>query len=140
MSSCVVDASVAAKWFVREEHTEAAHSLLDERNDLHVPDIFLVETDSFICKWVRRGIMTAVDGGGIRASIRGTSLQFHPFGPLLDSAYAIAAETGQGIYDCLYVALAALVGGPMVAADRRLYDGLAGGLHARHVLRIEDVP
>ncbi len=140
MSTYVVDASVAAKWFIEEEHTAAARSVVDQRNDLHVPDMFLVETDSIVCKWVRRGIITAADGGGIRASIRGPDLEFHPFGPLLDSAYAIAAETGQGIYDCLYVALAALVGGPMVTADRRLYDGLAGGGYARHVLWIEDVP
>ena len=63
MSTYVVDASVAAKWFIEEEHTAAARSVLDQRNDLHVPDIFLVETDSIVCKWVRRGIITAVDGG-----------------------------------------------------------------------------
>ena len=139
MSLYVVDASVAAKWFFSEVHHQAARRIVDDRNDLHVPDFFLIEMDNALCKRIRRGDITAAEAGRIRGALRRSSVRLHPFGPLLDSAYAIAAGSGRGVYDCLYVALAALVGGPVVTADRRLYDGLAGGDYARHVLWIEDV-
>ena len=140
MSLYVVDASVAAKWFLIEVHHQEARRIVDGRNELHAPDLFLVEMDNVLCKRLRRGEITAAAAGRIRGGLRRSSVRLRPFGPLLDSAYAIAAETGRGIYDCLYVALAALVGGPMVTADRRLYDALAGGPYARHVLWIEEVP
>ena len=139
MSLYVVDASVAVKWFFSEVHHQAARRIVDDRNELHAPDLFQVETDNMLCKRIRRGEITAVQAGRIRGALRRSSVRLHPFEALLESAYAIAVGTGRGIYDCLYVALAALVGGPVVTADRRLYDGLAGGPYARHVLWIEDV-
>ena len=50
MSLYVVDASVAAKWFIEEVHAEAALALLRESNRLHAPDFLLVEMDGLLCK------------------------------------------------------------------------------------------
>jgi predicted nucleic acid-binding protein len=58
---------------------------------------------------------------------------------LLDSAYEIANQTRQSIYDCLYVSLARLLNGQMVTADRRIYDGLADGLFAEHGVWVQDI-
>src|SRR3989304_9486659 len=62
VSVLIVDASVAAKWFVEEEHGEAALSVLDEKNQLHAPDFLLLEMDSIVCKWVRRGVVSPAEG------------------------------------------------------------------------------
>ena len=35
---CVVDASVAVKWYVPEIHSARAERLLDQANELHAPD------------------------------------------------------------------------------------------------------
>jgi predicted nucleic acid-binding protein len=43
------------------------------------------------------------------------------------------------VYDSLYVALAMLLGAPMVTADRRLYDALAAGPFAKYVAWVEDL-
>ena len=139
MTVTVVDASVAAKWFVEEEHDEAALALLDRRYQLHAPDFFLLEMDNIVLKWVRRGILTAADGEDTRAEIRGVPIQMHPFGGLLDSAYKVAADTGRSAYDGLYVALAISLDCRVATADRRLYDALAGGALGRHVLWVEDI-
>ena len=138
MSVYVVDASVAAKWFLDEPHSDAALAVLSDRNQLHAPDFFLMEIDSVLCKWIRRGEITEAEGSRIRTTLREFPVQRHNFLPLLDPAYAMANHTGRSLYDCLYVALAVLLGGQVVTADRRLYDGLARSEFSEHVVWVED--
>ncbi|NIA20983.1 MAG: PIN domain-containing protein [Anaerolineaceae bacterium] len=138
MSVYVVDASVAVKWFLDEPHSDAALAVLSDRNQLHAPDFFLIEIDSVLCKWIRRGEITEDEGSRIRTALREFPVQRHNFLPLLDPAYAMANRTGCSLYDCLYVALAVLLDGQMVTADRRLYDGLARSEFSEYVVWIED--
>ncbi len=139
MSVCVVDASVAAKWFIEEEHADSALSVLIRPDELHAPDFFLLEMDNVFCKWIRRGVVSVTDGRDLREALRRCPIQMHPFSSLVDSAFTIANETRRDLYDCLYVALAVTLDGKMVTADRRLYDGLADGPFAKHVSWVEDV-
>ncbi len=139
MSIYIVDASVAAKWFIKEEHHEVALSLFKEGNELHTPDFLFLEMDNILCKWIRRGIITDKESGNIRKALRQYPIQIHPFSLLLDSAYVIANQMQRSVYDCLYVALAALLEGQMVTADRRLYNGLADGPFAKSVVWIRNI-
>ncbi|MBI5117127.1 type II toxin-antitoxin system VapC family toxin [Candidatus Poribacteria bacterium] len=63
----------------------------------------------------------------------------HSFVLFLDSAFAIAVRTRQSIYDCLYVALAALLKGKMVTADRKLYDDLQKSPFKKQVVSVADI-
>lgn len=139
MSVFIVDASVATKWFVEEEYGDAALSVLDGSDQLHAPDFLLLEMDSIICKWIRRGAITTEEGSNLKDAFRKYPVQHHPFISFLDSAFAIANQTGQSVYDCLYVALAALLKGEMVTADRKLYDALRKGPFKKSVRWVEDV-
>lgn len=139
MSIFIVDASVAAKWFIEEEYNEAALSVLEEKNHIHAPDFLLLEMDSIICKWVRHGVVTTEEGSDLRDALRQYPIQHHSFVLFLDSAFAIAIQTGQSVYDCLYVALSALLKGRMVTADQRLYEGLKNGQFKKHVVWIGDI-
>lgn len=139
MSVFIVDASVAAKWFIEEEYGKAALSVLEEKNKIHAPDFLLLEMDSIICKWVRRGVVTTEEGIDLRDALRQYPIQQHSFVSFLDSAFAIANQTGQSVYDCLYVALSALLKGRMVTADRRLYEGLKNGRFKKHIVWIGDI-
>jgi len=121
-------------------HTEAALRLLNPQHRLYAPDFFLVEMDNVVCKRVRRGECTAAEGRKVRAALRQVPVQTHPAVALLDPAYEIAIRTDQSLYDCLYVALAMLVKGRMVTADRQFYEALAAGPFAKHELWIEDFP
>ena len=53
MSRYVVDASVAAKWFVPEVHSDAALRLFEGDHSLAVPDLFLSEFGNILWKKVR---------------------------------------------------------------------------------------
>jgi predicted nucleic acid-binding protein len=136
----VVDASVGAKWLFEENHSADSLRLLNEDHLLHAPDIFLLELDSLLTKRIRRGEINAREGRTFRAAWRRFPVHLHPFSPLLDPAFEIAARTGCSLYDCLYVSLASLLGGVWVTADRRLYDGMAAGPFAPHLLWVSDIP
>ena len=139
MSLFIVDASVAVKWFIEEEYSDSALSVLNESNQLHAPDFLLLEIDSVIMKWIRRNVISQMEGSGIREALRQYPIQIHPFISYLDSAFAITNRTGQSVYDCLYLALAVLLEGKMVTADRRLYENLSKGPFKKHLLWVEDV-
>jgi len=140
VSVYVVDTSVAAKWFFDEEHTDNALRLLDDRNELHVPDFLLIEVDSILCKRIRRGELDDGHGREIRSALRQFPIQGHAFAPLMDPAFELAVETHRSLYDCLFVALAVLLEGTMVTADRRLYDALSSGRLSEHLCWVGDLP
>jgi predicted nucleic acid-binding protein len=139
VSVLVVDASVAAKWYLEEAHTDAARRALSPDHELHVPDFFFLEMDSVFCKHLRRGDISAQHAADSRAAVRRVPMQVWPFGQLQEAAYSTANRARLSIYDCLYVALAALVGGQVVTADSSLRRAVADGPLADHVLWVEDV-
>jgi predicted nucleic acid-binding protein len=139
MSGFVVDASVAMKWCLPEEHSDAAWTLLSQSDPLHVPDFFYLEVDSALCKWVRRRQLTQVDAADARAAIRRVLLHVHPTGQLSDGAWQIASELRCTYYDGLYLALAARVDGVLVTGDRRLHRGISRGPFADRIAWIGDV-
>ena len=54
----VVDASVAVKWLVNEQASEAAHRLLNSEERLVAPDFIVVEVGNVLWKKLRRGELT----------------------------------------------------------------------------------
>lgn len=139
MKVWIVDASVAAKWFVEEEYSPDALSVLGDNAQLHAPDFMLLEMDRIITKWIRSGAIVLDEGCDIRGALRQYPVQLHSFPSFLDSAFAIASQTGQSVYDSLYVALAALLKGKMVTANRRLYEALKSSPFKKSVVWIGDI-
>lgn len=140
MSTYVVDASVAAKWFLDEEYDAQAVSLLSSQNTLHAPDFILLELDHVICKKIRRNEMTEEEGVAIREAMEVFPVLRHPFNSLRDRAFKMACSRRRGIYDSLYLCLAVVLGGKLVTADRRFFDAMADGPLTGNLLWIEDVP
>lgn len=139
MTSLVVDASVAARWFLFEEHFEAARRLRAPGYRLHAPDFFLLEMDNVFCKRVRRGDLDPAEAEEGRVVLRHLPIEYHGFGALLNRAYGMAVESRTSTYDCLYAALAGALGARMVTADRRFFERLSKTPFADHVLWVEDV-
>ncbi len=136
----IVDASVAAKWYFNEEHTGAAMRLLRAGHRLEAPQFFLLEMDSVFCARIRRGQIAEAKADEIRAAVRQLTIRLYPDALLADLAYEVAKQVRRSPYDCLYLALADLVGERMVTADRRFYEAIAGTPLGQHVLWVEDVP
>lgn len=124
MTRLVIDASVAVKWVVPEEHSEAAHRLLREERDLRSPDLLWAEAGNILWKKWRRDELTSQEAGEILVDLRRFPLQIFPAAPLCDLAWDIAQRFDRSFYDSLYLALSVRDSCPLVTADRRLYNAL----------------
>lgn len=124
MKQAVVDASVAAKWVVEEEHSTKA-TLLLEWDACHAPDHWLAEAISVLWSKVFRGDLTARDAGERMTVLLRAPVVAAPLVPLLPRAFAISVAREITIYDSLYVALAEQLDIPLVTADERLIKKLS---------------
>ena len=134
MSLYVVDANVVAKWFVPEHLSEEAVLLLDERHELASPDLLWPELGSVLCKKARAGQLTGQEAARIVQALDQCPVTVFPSRLVLEGALEIALGTGRSVHDSVYVALAVALKCPLVTADERLVNALAGGPLASHVL------
>jgi predicted nucleic acid-binding protein len=132
VSLVVVDASVAAKWFLPENEealVDQAAALLDQYDKREiqfvVPDLFYVEIASAIWKAVRVGRVSRAFGDQALALLTQREFATVPSLKLLDGAFQIAADYGRTVYDSLYVALAMQTKSQLITADERLANALA---------------
>ncbi|HWF10507.1 MAG TPA: type II toxin-antitoxin system VapC family toxin [Bryobacteraceae bacterium] len=129
MKSWVLDASVAAKWYLAGEPlTKEAIGVLESfgagQLALHVPDLFWPELGNILWTAVRHGRIAATDARHAIASISSGSIQTDPSRPLLEKAFAIAQAWQQTVYDATYVALAVEQKRNLLTADERLANAL----------------
>lgn len=124
----VLDSSVALKWFLTEPDTPKANQHRDDaRNAVHelvAPDFFPVEMAHAITLAEQQGRITPAEGAAFVADLLTDLPALHPALPLLARAYAISSAHRQGVYDCVYVALAEREGCELVTADARLIANL----------------
>ena len=131
MIGYVLDASVAAKWYLpRGENLvdESVRLLNDYTSDLTrlaVPDLFWPEMGSIFWKAVRNKRMSGQSADEALQSLSELQLPTFPSYPLLRDAYRIATRFQCTVYDCTYVALAVAAKQPLVTADERLANALA---------------
>lgn len=135
----VVDASVAAKWFFQEEHSERADTLLEHDGELLAPGLLVVEIAALAWKRARRGEISEAAADRIVAALRQVPLKIRLTAELVTAALPLALQGGLTLYDAFYVALAVKSGCPLVTADRTLYDVLRSGNLADHALWIGDL-
>ena len=123
----VVDASVATKWFVRENlHEQALLLLSDHADDLQAPDFILTEVTNIAWKKALRNEISQEQARVIPTELRGYILSFHPSADLVDGALDIALSLHHPVYDCLYIACAEAIGGVLITADKKLHKAIEG--------------
>ena len=135
MTQFVIDASVAAKWFLPpsgEPLAEEALRLLagyaEGRFRFAVPDLFWAECGNILWKAVRQGRWTRRAAEEAILALAGQSLPTTSSLDLLEEAFAIAATFDRTVYDSLYVALAVRSKAELVTADLRMAHALAAHL------------
>jgi predicted nucleic acid-binding protein len=134
----VVDASVAAKWFIQEDGRDEALRLLDA-TERHAPDLILAEVANAAWKKALRGEVTSDHARLIGRTLGHYFDVLHPCDVLIERAVAMALELRHPIYDCLYLACAESVAAPLVTADRRLLRAIRGRGLATLVVHVEDL-
>ncbi|MDQ3776023.1 MAG: type II toxin-antitoxin system VapC family toxin [Pseudomonadota bacterium] len=103
MSRWVVDASVAVKWFLPEVHSDEAVRLLRDDYLLFAPDLIWAEFGNVLWKKWRQREIEADVARRILEDFRRFPLQVRSSDTLLATAWAIAEELHQTMYDSLYL-------------------------------------
>jgi predicted nucleic acid-binding protein len=140
VTTVVLDASVAAKWFL----PAASETLLDEALDLLsrytsgelrliVPDLFWPEFGNILWKAARQGRGSRASAESAILAMRERALPTISSLELLNDAFAIASEFDRTVYDSIYVALAVAFKAQLVTADERLANALAAYLPVKRL-------
>jgi predicted nucleic acid-binding protein len=117
--SLVIDASVAAQWVLKQEHSARANALRDQEG-LIAPALIAAEIGNAIWKSVRWGNVSPAEAA---SAINAALLPFDALvadETLCARALALAIELRHPIYDCFYLALAEREGAPLVTADEAM--------------------
>jgi predicted nucleic acid-binding protein len=128
----ILDASVAAKWFLPPAQEDLASEALQllrafsqGRIGLTVPDLFWPEFGNILWKAVKlKRISREVAEHSIDA-IEQLGLTTTSSKPLMRAGFGLAVTLGRTVYDGIYVALAVATDTPLVTADERLANVLA---------------
>jgi predicted nucleic acid-binding protein len=135
----IPDAGVGVKWDVLEPDSGSAVRLLDRRFELHVPSFFFTEVASVLQRKVAVD-RTLSEAAGLAAFqlLQNIPMTVHPTEGLLEHAFRHGVRYRRPVYDSLYLVLATALGGRVVTADRRLYNGVHGGPLDHLVLWLTD--
>lgn len=138
MTRFVVDASVAAKWFLPETQAQAAARVLRGNHELLAPDLIWAEVGNVFWKKWRRGEISREVARDLLRDFRRFPLEITPSQALLDAAWSIATDSGRSVYDSLYVALADIRTCQLITADRKLVNAFKNSPYAARLRWVED--
>lgn len=123
MSAIVVDASVAAKWFLIEADSAKAAALIGQ-SPLFAPDLLRVELAAAISRQFRLGVIDLDTAerqfGRMLQIVKEPEMRLVANESLLARAFAIALQIRHALQDCLYVACAEEAGATLVTSDPML--------------------
>jgi predicted nucleic acid-binding protein len=145
MTGLVVGASVALRWLIEEEGSNAALAL--QGQDLAAPALLRLEAANVFRMLVARGswlvargdlaAQTAVDLFALLQEAPVTIVD--PDDGLERRALDLALQFAHPLYDCVYLALAERMDRTLITADRRfLATARRSGLRADRVALLED--
>jgi predicted nucleic acid-binding protein len=122
----VVDANVAAKWYLPEAGSEAALELMAGPNPLVAPDLIRLEVLSALTRRVRTHEATVAEAESRchdwQRHLHAGAVSLVPESELLEDAVRMAMEIPHTLQDCLYLAVARRLDAPLITADRPFHD------------------
>jgi len=139
----VIDASVGVKLAIVETGTDKVRALFhsasrDMNSRLYVPTLFFVECANVLWKCVWRQGYSAKQAGDNLLELQSLPLAKVETTQLLPLAWQLSLEYRLSIYDACYVALSEVKEMPLLTADIKLVQRLAGSKH--QVVSLDSLP
>ena len=134
----VVDASVAIKWLVAEENSDAADRLLAGGDDLHAPRLMASEIANALWRKARMGEIERGRAGILMAAVSEMPVHWSSDETLCVDAVRLAVALDRPVYDCVYLALAHRVDARLVTSDARFAKALATTEHGGTVTMLQE--
>jgi len=134
----VIDASVAMKWLVDEDGSEAAFTLRDR--DLAAPALLRIEAANVLRTLVARQAATPDEAIDLFALFQDAPVTIVDHDEALERrALQLGLELGHPVYDCFYLALAERMGRRLITADNRFLKALRATSHVARVIALEEI-
>ena len=126
----VVDASLAIKWLVSEEHSDKSRAIsrswANEGIQAAAPYLMPVEVTNALYRRVVRGELTVEDAIRLLEHLLASGIELRDDPALHVRALQLASQLSQGaVYDAHYLALAETLGCDFWTADERFYRAAA---------------
>jgi len=139
-SPCVIDACVAAKWWLDDEQyiAEAAHILKSIRGggiEPAVPGLWFYELANVIIQAHRKKRLTKHQAEEFIFEIQAMPVLVFPVHENLARMADLATQYSISAYDAAYLALAESLGCNFLTADDSLFNSIGGKCHFVHHLR-----
>lgn len=132
----VIDASVAMKWLVDEDGSEAAFTLKDR--DLAAPALLRIEAANVLRTLVARQAATPAEALDLFALLQDAPVTIVDHDEALERrALQLGLELGHPVYDCFYLALAERMNRRLITADNRFLKALRATSYATRVIALE---
>ncbi len=130
-SLLVVDASVAVKWYLQDEDLAQESQvvrgdLMNGRIEVIVPEHFRLEASNAIRNALRPRRLSIERARTAFETVASLPVQSIPLLDLIEAGFESALSYDCALYDALYLTLAEQIGCPLIHADRRLRNTLAG--------------
>jgi predicted nucleic acid-binding protein len=138
MTRLVIDASIAIKWVVDEEGTEAALALRNKA-ELIAPDLLIAECANILWKKVQRAEFSASEALIAARLLQSANVEILATRALLEMATRLAIELGHPAYDCIYLALAIQGDCRFVTADKAFVRKISSAPLADRVAALTDI-
>lgn len=140
MTTFVIDASVAVKWFLppsSEQYADNAFALLKRyvagQVRFVVPDLFWAEVGNVCWELARQGRWSQKDAQAAVSGLKKRNFPTVSTLPLLEDAFAIAIAFDRSVYDSLYIALALTTKSEFITSDERLANAVAAHLPVKWI-------
>lgn len=137
--SVVIDATVAVKWYFPEVYCDECLALLDQAEELVVPDLLFTQVGTAVWKRVKSNELKPVVAEGIMSNLSRLPLRRVSNDQLIGDAMKIATLSTRTFQEAIYFALAMRCETPLVTADRRWYSLLNTGPMKNHLAFVGDV-
>lgn len=129
----VVDSSVAVKWYVAEQDSDLAATLLGV--ELAAPELIRAEVANALWKKVRKGEARQEQVTPALPHLA-ASVILLPSDMLAEQALEVAFHLGHPVYDCFFLVLAKRLQVPLITSDARLYGRTRGSHLAEAVMML----
>jgi len=137
MTRLVIDASIAIKWVVQEEGSEAALALRT-RAELIAPDLMIAEYANILWKKVERNEVSKSEALIAARLLQRANVDILSTRNLLEPATRLAIELEHPAYDCIYLALAIEMDCRFGTADKAFVRKISSAPLADRVVALAD--
>jgi predicted nucleic acid-binding protein len=134
----VIDASIAAKWYLPESDSAAAEKLVELDAEFHAPNFLETQFASIFWKHCVAQ-KTTIDVWRIaRVQLKKIIPAWHLDERLHEQSLELAIAHKHHVFDCIYLALAIQIDGMAVTSDKQFLARFAKSIYSNRIVALQD--